>query len=56
MPRLNSRINPDFVESQKAKREVQEDTPSSQNSVPQLRERVNQLEEILGIKSYALAT
>ncbi len=52
--RKPSRVNPQFLAQQKDKRVLTEDTPSSQNSIPDLRNRLNNLEELLGVKSYTV--
>ena len=53
--RKSSRVSPTFVEAQKQKRKVLEETPSgNQNNVPALRDRLTVVEEIVAIRSYAV--
>jgi len=50
--RQNTRVDPAFMQAQKDKRVVVDDTPpNDQNSVPALRDRVTILEEILSVRA-----
>ena len=51
--RKQSRVDPDFLQNQKDKRTATEDNPGGENAVPQLRVRVENLEHLLSVKSYA---
>ena len=48
-----SRINPEFLNNQVIKRKSTEDNPGNENSVPQLKLRVENLENLLAVKSYS---
>ena len=53
MARKTSRVNPQFLQNQTIKRtELSDLPPGSGNSVPQLRERLTIVEEIIAIRNY----
>jgi len=54
MAREQSRINPDFIESQTQKRNIQEQNLGNENSINSLKARVLNLEELLAVKSYSV--
>jgi len=53
MARQDSRISPDFVASQKTKRTDLANAPSQANGLPGAIERIEAIEAILALHSYA---